>query len=117
MTILAVFEGFTAYCNTSLCSADLLGLSFDDAVAVPTEKQPPQSQLEPTLPTMPPTVPSDVLSLLEPASTVPEVSVTEGSLALSLLETPLTSLRVPEEYSQLPPLPGWENKVGLDTTS
>ena len=92
-------------------SADLLGLSFDDGVAVSTDKQ---SQLEPTMPLMAPQVSSDV-SLLEPTPTsiVPEVSEPESSLALSLLEMPITSLKVPDQYSQLPPVTGWQNKVRL----
>ena len=94
------------------CSADLLGLSFDDMVTVPTDKQQTQPQLEPTMPVMAPHISSDI-SLLEPtpSTTVPEVSEPKGSLALNLLETPLTSLKVPDEYSQLPPVAGWTNKV------
>jgi AP-4 complex subunit epsilon-1 len=60
---------------------------------------------------MTPQVSSDI-TLLEPTptSTVPEISEPQGSLALNLLETPLTSLRVPEEYSQFPIVAGWESK-------
>ena len=81
-------------------------------VTVPTDKQQPQPQLEPTMPVMAPHISSDI-SLLEPtpSTTVPEVSEPKGSLALNLLETPLTSLKVPDEYSQLPPVAGWTNKV------
>ncbi|CAI8050729.1 AP-4 complex subunit epsilon-1 [Geodia barretti] len=96
---------------TNSTSADLLGLSFDDMVTVPTDKQQPQPQLEPTMAVMAPHISSDI-SLLEPtpSTTVPEVSEPKGSLALNLLETPLTSLKVPDEYSQLPPVAGWTNK-------
>ena len=101
----------------SCFSADLLGLGFHDVVAAPTEKQPPPPQLKPTMPVMAPQISSDI-SLLEPtpSSVVPEVSKPKGSLALNLLETPLASLRVPEEYSHLPAVDGWTNKVNQQYT-
>ena len=98
----------------SFSSADLLGL-FDGPVTMPTDRQPsqpPLPQLEHTTTVMAPQISSDI-SLLEPTSTstVPEVSEPQGSLALSLFETPLTSLKVPTEYSQFPIAAGWESKV------
>ena len=63
------------------------------------------------MPVMAPQISSDI-SLLEPtpSTTVPEVCEPKGSLALNLPETPLTPLKVPDEYSQLPPVAGWTNK-------
>lgn len=99
------------------CSPDLLDLSFDEPVSVPTNKQPSQpspSQLQHTMQVMSPQISSDI-SLLDPTptSTVPKVSEPQGSLALNLLETPLTSLKVPEEYSKFPIAIGWESKVRI----
>ena len=104
----------------SFSSADLLGL-FDGPVAMPTDKQPsqpPLPQLEHTTTVMAPQISSDI-SLLEPTSTstVPEVSEPQGSLALSLFETPLTSLKVPTEYSQFPIAAGWESKVHVTSVT
>ena len=99
--------------NQQTNNADILGLSFDDSVSMATDKQTTQTaQLEPTMQIMAPQVSSDI-SLLEPTptSTVPKLSEPQGSLALNLLETPLTSLKVPEEYSPYTVVTGWENKV------
>lgn len=87
-----------------------MGLSLDDTTSMSTTKY--QPQLKPTMQVMAPQISSDI-SLLEPtpSSTVPEVSESQGSLALNLLETPLTSMKVPQEYVQFPVVPGWENKV------
>ena len=94
------------------CSNDLLGLTFDHPVSMATKKQSSSSHLEHTMQVMTPQVSSDI-TILEPTptSTVLEVSEPQGSLALNLLETPLTSLRVPEEYSKFPIVAGWESKV------
>ena len=101
----------------SLYSADLLGLNFDTPVSMPTDKQTTTQttihpQLQHTMQVMEPQISSDI-SLLEPTptNTLLEITEPEGSLALNLLETPLTSLRVPEEYSHHPIVAGWENKV------
>ena len=59
-----------------------------------------------------PQVTSD-MSLLEPspASLKPQVREPQGSLALTLFENPLGSIRVPSEYTSYPVAHEWDNKV------
>ena len=101
-------------------SDDLLGL-FDGPITTATPQ--PTTTDTATPPTarnniLAPQVTSD-LSLLEPspASLKPQVKEPQGSLALTLFENPLGSIRVPSEYASHPVAHEWDNKVQFIVSS
>ena len=59
-----------------------------------------------------PLVTNDV-SLLDPtpSSHMPAMIEPQTSLALTLFENPVGSVRLPSEYASYPVTPGWDNKV------
>ena len=111
------------------CSTNLLDL-LDGPLITPPSSQPTVSGNAPTslqnsTPISPatsqsggsilsPQTTSD-FSLLDPspAGTQPQLLPTEAqpTLALTLFEKPIGSVRVPQEYASFPLSPGWENKV------
>lgn len=98
---------------TTSAADDLLGL-FDGPITTATPQ--PTTTDTATPPTarnniLAPQVTSD-LSLLEPspASLKPQVKEPQGSLALTLFENPLGSIRVPSEYASHPVAHEWDNK-------
>ncbi len=80
----------------SAVQANLLDL-FDDS--------PPSVEATPT---------SSFTSLLTQQSSLLDAAAplqSQGTLALTLFETPVSSIRVPEEYASFPVLQDYENKV------
>ena len=113
------------------CSTNLLDLLDGPLVTPPSSSQPtvsgsaPPSSLQNSTPISPATShtggsilsPQTTLdfSLLDPspAGSQPQLLPTEAqpTLALTLFEKPIGSVRVPQEYASFPLSPGWENKV------
>lgn len=107
------------FCST--CSADLLGL-LDGPITMETT---PQTLVADSVGHAPsasgtsllaPQVSNDV-SLLDPApsSLQPVMSKPQESLALTLFENPVGTIRVPSEYASYPVALGWDNKVQVIT--
>lgn len=103
------------FCST--CSADLLGL-LDGPITMETA---PQTLVTDSVGHAPsasgtsllaPQVSNDV-SLLNPtpSSLQPVMSKPQESLALTLFENPVGTIRVPSEYASYPAALGWDNKV------
>ena len=108
------------------CSTNLLDL-FDGPLVL-SSSQPTVSGSTPSLqnsaPISPATAGGSILSpqttsdfsLLDPlpAATKPQLLPSEAqpTLALTLFEKPIGSMRIPQEYASFPLSHGWENKVG-----
>ena len=113
------------------CSTNLLDLLDGPLVTAPSSSQPivsgsaPPTSLQNSTPISPATSQSggSILSpqttldfsLLDPspAGSQPQLLPSEAqpTLALTLFEKPIGSVRVPQEYASFPLSPGWENKV------
>ena len=119
------------FTNYHPCSTNLLDLLDGPLVTPPSSSQPtvsgsaPPTSLQNSTPISPATSqtggsilsPQTTLdfSLLDPspAGSQPQLLPTEAqpTLALTLFEKPIGSVRVPQEYASFPLSPGWENKV------
>ena len=100
------------FCCT--CSADLLGL-LDGPITMETAPQ-TNSVGHVASDTLVPHVSNDI-SLLDPtlSSLQPVMSKPQESLALTLFENPVGTIRVPSEYASYPVALGWDNKVHVIT--